>query len=206
MAVCGRSGRAALSGVSVAEVNNTLITAANAKTLGGHIADGRELNPLPIEVQLRREDRDDLNRLEQLYVRGRPGIAKVEMGGAVVDAPQPVVQLSEIGQFVKRPADKPIFHKNLNPVVYVYAEVVGRVPGEIIADVIADQDTDHASDAHVNWQDRTYLNNGAGVAWSVQRTLMSYGVVKVNGRLRWMYFATLALLMVQRYWAYSWLC
>ncbi|AEX24355.1 efflux RND transporter permease subunit [Vibrio sp. EJY3] len=162
--------KAALSGVSVAEVNNTLITAANAKTLG-HIADGRELNPLPIEVQLRREDRDDLNRLEQLYVRGRPGIAKVEMGGAVVDAPQPVVQLSEIGQFVKRPADKPIFHKNLNPVVYVYAEVVGRVPGEIIADVIADQDTDHSSDAHVNWQDRTYLNNGAGVAWSVPENI-----------------------------------
>ena len=162
--------KAALSGVSVAEVNNTLITAANAKTLG-HIADRRELNPLPIEVQLRREDRDDLNRLEQLYVRGRPGIAKVEMGGAVVDAPQPVVQLSEIGHFVKRAADKPIFHKNLKPVVYVYAEVVGRVPGEIVADVIADQDTDHASDAHVNWQDRSYLSNGAGVAWSVPENI-----------------------------------
>ena len=162
--------KAALSGVSVAEVNNTLITAANAKTLG-HIADRRELNPLPIEVQLRREDRDDLNRLEQLYVRGRPGIAKVEMGGAVVDAPQPVIQLSEIGHFVKRAADKPIFHKNLKPVVYVYAEVVGRVPGEIVADVIADQDTDHASDAHVNWQDRSYLSNGAGVAWSVPENI-----------------------------------
>ncbi|WP_182029897.1 efflux RND transporter permease subunit [Vibrio sp. B1FLJ16] len=162
--------KAALSGVSVAEVNNTLITAANAKVLG-HIADNRELNPLPIEVQLRREDRDDLNRLEQLYVRGRPGIAKVEIGGSVVDAPQPLVQLSEIGQFVKRVADKPIFHKNLKPVVYVYAEVVGRVPGEIIADVIADQDTNHASDAHVHWQDRTYLSNGAGAPWSVPENI-----------------------------------
>ncbi|MDW2083974.1 efflux RND transporter permease subunit, partial [Vibrio sp. 1640] len=58
-------------------------------------------------------------------------------------------------------------HKNLKPVVYVYAEVVGRVPGEVIADVMADQDTTHAEDVHRNWQDRTYLSNGAGVNWSV---------------------------------------
>ncbi|MDW3139137.1 efflux RND transporter permease subunit, partial [Vibrio sp. 1288] len=155
-----------LSGVSVADINNTLITAANAKVLG-YIADPREVDPLPIEVQLRREDRDNLNQLEQLYVRGRPGIAKVESNGAVVDAPQPIVQLSEVGHFVKRAADKPIFHKNLKPVVYVYAEVVGRVPGEVIADVMADQDTTHAEDVHRHWQDRTYLSNGAGVTWSV---------------------------------------
>ncbi|MBE3974556.1 efflux RND transporter permease subunit [Vibrio parahaemolyticus] len=158
--------KAALSGVSVADINNTLITAANAKVLG-YIADPREVDPLPIEVQLRREDRDNLNQLEQLYVRGRPGIAKVESNGAVVDAPQPIVQLSEVGHFVKRAADKPIFHKNLKPVVYVYAEVVGRVPGEVIADVMADQDTTHAEDVHRHWQDRTYLSNGAGVNWSV---------------------------------------
>lgn len=162
--------KAALSGVSVTDVNNTLITAANAKVLG-HVADGRELNPLPIEVQLRREDRDDLNRLEQLYVRGRPGIAKVEIGGAVVDAPQPIVQLSEVGHFVKRAADKPIFHKNLKPVVYVYAEAVGRVPGEIIADVIADQNANNTSDDPVHWQDRTYLSNGAGIQWRVAENI-----------------------------------
>ncbi|PFG58157.1 multidrug efflux pump subunit AcrB [Vibrio sp. ES.051] len=158
--------KAALSGVSVADINNTLITAANAKVIG-YIASPNEISPLPIEVQLPREDKDNLNQLEQLYVRGRPGIAKVEANGAIVDAPQPVVQLSEMGHFIKRAADKPRYHKNLKPVVYVYAEVVGRVPGEVIADLMADQDISDAEDGHSHWQDRTYLSNGAGVAWSV---------------------------------------
>ncbi|MGR5421949.1 efflux RND transporter permease subunit [Vibrio sp. PNB22_4_1] len=158
--------KAALSGISVADINKTLISAANAKVLG-YIAAPREVDPLPIEVQLLREDRDNLNKLEQLYVRGRPGIAKTEHNGAVVDAPQPTVQLSELGQFVKRPADKPILHKNLNPVVYVYAEVVGRVPGEIIADVIADKNGHQSNEAQQPWEERTYLNNGAGLAWHV---------------------------------------
>ncbi|WP_423840523.1 efflux RND transporter permease subunit [Vibrio mytili] len=165
--------KAALSGVSVADINNTLITAGSAKVLG-HLADPREVEPLPIEVQLRRENRDDLNQLKQLYVRGRVGIAKVEVGGAVVDAPQPMVQLSEIGHFVKRPADKPIFHKNLQPVVYVYAEVVGRVPGEIVADILADQNrttTSENEDTQLHWQERSYLNNGAGVSWSVPESV-----------------------------------
>ena len=162
--------KAALSGVSISDINNTLITAANGKVLA-YIAAPREVEPLPIEVQLQREDRDNLNRLEQLYVRGRSGIAKLESNGGVVDAPQPIVQLSEVGHFVKRSADKPIFHKNLKPVVYVYAEVVGRVPGEVIADVMADQDTTHEKEEYRHWQDRTYLNNGAGVDWSVSNNI-----------------------------------
>ncbi|MDF2154504.1 efflux RND transporter permease subunit [Vibrio sp. CAU 1672] len=158
--------KAALSGVSVADINKTLITAANASVLG-HLSTSRDVEPLPIEVQLRRQDRDDLSKLEQLYVRGRPGIAKTEINGAVVDAPQPLVQLSELGQFIKRPADKPIYHKNLKPVVYVYAEVVGRVPGEIIADVLADQNQPAGNQDGRAWYERSYFSNGAGLGWSV---------------------------------------
>jgi len=157
--------KAALSGVSVRDINDT-ISAANKGEVLGYLASPREVTPMPIEVRLPVAKRDQLDTVLQLYVRGERGIVKRLEGGALVDAPQPLVQLSEVGHFVKRSVDKPIYHKNLKPVVYVYAESVGRVPGEIIADVIADQDLDD-KEAATSWQDRTYLNNGSGMGWSV---------------------------------------
>jgi multidrug efflux pump subunit AcrB len=99
-------------------------------------------------------------------VRGRAGIAKNEVQGALVDTPQPLVQLSELGRFVKEQYDQPINHKNLRPVVYVYAESVGRVPGEIVADVMNDRD-EPTLDERTPVGNRSYLNNGAGDGWSV---------------------------------------
>lgn len=156
--------KAALSGVSVEDVNRTLSAANGGMTLG-YMAAEREVSALPIHIQLPRNKRDDLNGLLQLYVRGQSGVVKLEQNGALVDAPQPLVQLSEIGEFVLRETDNPIYHKNLRPVVYVYAESVGRVPGEIIADVLSDQG--RAVDSEIDWQQRTYLNNGAGLGWDV---------------------------------------
>ncbi|MGD8110259.1 efflux RND transporter permease subunit [Vibrio sp. TRT 17S01] len=155
--------KAALSGVSIQDINAT-IKAANDGVVLGYLQTKREVEPLPIEVRLPAEQRDKLDALLQLYVRGQAGVVKQFKNGAVIDAPQPLVQLSEVGQFIKRSVDKPIYHKNLKPVVYVYAESVGRVPGEIVADVLADQGESKSS---TPWESRTYLNNGGGDEWQV---------------------------------------
>lgn len=156
--------KAALSGVSVRDINTTL-QAANDGIVIGYLETQREIEPLPIEIRLPVKQRDQLDALLQLYVRGQGGVVKQVQNGSLVDAPQPLVQLSEVGAFVKRAVDKPIYHKNLKPVVYVYAESVGRVPGEIIADVLADKDTNGSETK--SWESRTYLNNGGGDAWQV---------------------------------------
>lgn len=157
--------KAALSGISVYDINQT-IRAANNGFVVGNLQAEREINALPVTVRLPATERDDLNQLLSLYVRGQPGISKQVVQGAILDAPQPLVQLSEIGQFVKKPADQPIYHKNLKPVVYVYAEAAGRVPGEIVADVISDQDSESGG-AYRTLSERHYFNNGAGDSWSL---------------------------------------
>lgn len=157
--------KAALSGISVYDINEAIKTANQGFVLA-NLQDEREINPLPVKVRLAKSNRDDLNKLTSLYVRGRAGIAKNEIHGALVDAPQPLVQISELGRFVKKPVEQPINHKNLKPVVYVYAESVGRVPGEIVADVMSDRDEETLNE-RIPVSDRSYLNNGAGDGWSV---------------------------------------
>ncbi|MGC9492601.1 efflux RND transporter permease subunit [Vibrio genomosp. F10] len=159
--------KAALSGISVADINQTLQAANQGYTLA-YLAKQNEVNPLAISIRLPRGDRDQLSALLQLYVRGSTASIKNSQDGGLVDAAKPLVQLSELGEFVNRETDQPIFHKNLKPVVYVYAEVTGRVPGEIIADVMADQDTP-VQTYSVPVNERSYLNNGAGDSWSVAK-------------------------------------
>lgn len=157
--------KAALSGISVQDINAT-ITAANKGRVLGYLANAQEVAALPIEIRLPRGERDSLDSLLQLYVRGQAGVVKVASQGTFSDAPQPLVQLSELGEFVKRAVDSPIYHKNLKPVVYVYAESVGRVPGEIVADVIADQNR-HSEREFTDWSNRTYFSNGSGQNWQL---------------------------------------
>ena len=161
--------KAVLSGISVHDINQT-ISAANDGLILGHLQTDREVNPLAIQVRLANQDRDQLDKLLALTVRGQAGISKYDIQGALVDAPQPLVQLSELGRFVKRSAQQPIYHKNLKPVVYVYAEPVGRVPGEIVADIFADQDA-LITEQRVALSDRHYFNNGAADSWSVDNDI-----------------------------------
>lgn len=157
--------KAAMSGISVYDINQTIST-ANKGFILADLQSEREINPLPIKVRLAKGNRDDLNKLTALYVRGKTGIAKIDVHGSLVDAPQPLVQISELGEFIKKPSDQPINHKNLKPVVYVYAESAGRVPGEIVADVISDMGEVIAENSS-SLSSRSYLNNGAGIGWSV---------------------------------------
>ncbi|WP_425425292.1 efflux RND transporter permease subunit [Vibrio sonorensis] len=153
--------KAALSGISVSDVNNVLASAVGGKVVA-YLADEEEVNPLPVILKLPRSLRDNLSKLLELQVRGRSGVVKETTPQGLTDAPQPMVSLSELGYFVKEAANKPIYHKNLRPVVYVYAEPIGRVPGEVVSDLIADQNREVGSE-FVPVKSRHYLNNGAGI-------------------------------------------
>jgi multidrug efflux pump subunit AcrB len=76
-----------------------------------HLA--RELNPLHIVLRLARQDRTGLVDLERLSVKGTGNT---------------VVPIAELGHFEKVIEDQTIYHKNLQRVVYVTAEMVGRSP------------------------------------------------------------------------------
>lgn len=162
--------KAAQSGVSVADINQTLMAANQGLTIGT-LRNERELNPLPVVIQLDKHSRDAKQQLLSLYVRGQAGMTKTEVNGSTQDAPQALVQLSELGEFVERSTDQPIYHKNLQQVVYVYAETIGRVPAEIVADVYADQvrldDLAQSVSEEIPLSRRSYLNNGSGLPWAV---------------------------------------
>lgn len=104
--------KAALSGVSVETIAQTLNLALNGLPAGA-LHGPYEQNELPIILQLPRELRSDVERLKTIAVRGRTG---------------QTVQLGELGRFEDRIEDKTIFHKNQERVVYVTAEMAGRGP------------------------------------------------------------------------------
>jgi multidrug efflux pump subunit AcrB len=108
---------------------------ANAGLVAGYLQDPRELNPLPIELRLAPEQRAQIADLERLTVRGRAGVVKQSSPQGLEVAPQPLVPLGELGEFREDAADTPIHRKDLQPVVYVTAELNGRAPGEVIADL-----------------------------------------------------------------------
>lgn len=112
--------KAAANGITSGEITGCLSTALSGTTAGILRLDG-ERYPLKIQLRLPYRDRNDIERLKMLTVRGASGQA---------------VQLAELGHFEPAPAEIPIMHKNLKPVVFVTAEAVGRAPGEMILQAI----------------------------------------------------------------------
>lgn len=166
--------KAALSGVGTREIAQTV-----ALAVGGLDATmlniPTEANPLPIRLRMPLEWRSSPERLATLYIKGRPGIVKVQRGAGLENAPRPLVQLGEIGDFRSRPVDKTIYHKNLRRIAYVFADTAGRPPADVVLDVGADlvgpgesRDAVTASDpTPETWKDRTYLSVGGGRPWSL---------------------------------------
>jgi len=146
--------KAALSGVSTEEVARTLQLAVDGlKVTVLHVA--REVDRLWIELRLPRSKRSSVEELSNLYVTGEQA---------------QVVQLGSIGRFVKRSEDQTIYHKNLQRVVYVYAEVAGRPPADAIIDVQLDrvaagQPLPPAEERDVD--QRHWLAPGGGDPWSI---------------------------------------
>jgi multidrug efflux pump subunit AcrB len=111
--------KAGLLGVSARQIAETLqlaVTGGQAGLL--HIAEERQ--PLGIELQLSRAARSSEQDLLGLSVKTAPG---------------GLVRLSEVGHFNHELSQQPIYHKNLQRVAYVTAEMAGRSPVEAILDM-----------------------------------------------------------------------
>jgi multidrug efflux pump subunit AcrB len=104
--------KAALSGVSVGDVVETLRAALSGLPTGLAHLPG-EQNELPLVLRLPREQRSSLALLRALEVKGRFGTS---------------VQIGELGTFVEGVHDRSLLHKNQRRVVYVTGEMAGRGP------------------------------------------------------------------------------
>lgn len=160
--------KAALSGIATEDIKQTLMIAGFGVDAGS-LANEHEAQPLAIRLRIPYASRNQKNELDGLYVRGREGIAQNYVGLGLTAAPQPLVALSELGEYQTFSVEQPIFRKDLKSVIYVTAELNGRTPAEVVADINADQRTQLNSEQPntVDWQDRNYLNNGGGELWSI---------------------------------------
>jgi multidrug efflux pump subunit AcrB len=157
--------KAALSGVSTEDIAKSLRIALDGSE-GHHLLLDTEAHPLEMQLRLPRTRRSSIEELGSLYVKGRPGITKVREGGSLRDAPQPAVQIREIGSFESNKVDKTIYHKNLRPVAYVFAEMAGRAPADAVLDVGADLGQTGAANPRP-LAGRTYFKAGGGDPWTV---------------------------------------
>ena len=165
--------KAALSGISTADINQTLLL-ANEGLVAGYIQQPREATPLPIELRLAVDDRASLEDFNRLYIKGQPGIAQQTTATGLTDASQPLVALGELGEFVESSADGLILHKDLKPVVYVMAELNGRTPAEVISDLNADRvqpGQESSRESLRPWQSRNFFMAGAGDHWSMPENI-----------------------------------
>lgn len=109
--------KAALAGVPVSQINQTLRAALSGTSVGLlHDADAQE--DVPILVRLPREGRNSLEAISNVSVRS--------VSGALVPLME-VVRLQQVA------TDKSVYHKNLLPVVYVTGEVVGKHESPVYA-------------------------------------------------------------------------
>jgi len=109
--------KAARNRVDVAAVNRTI-----AMSLSGHVVglahDPGSHEDVRLTVRLPREERSGLGNLAQLHVASQSG---------------DLVPLIELVRAERTPTDKSIYHKNLQPVVYVTGDVVGRQESPVYA-------------------------------------------------------------------------
>lgn len=168
--------KAALSGISTANINQVLAVANTGKVAGYlHVDD--EATPLAIKVKLPIEQRETLADFYRLTIKGQAGIVQSTTPQGIDIAPQSLVSLGELGQFEQQVNDKPIFHKDLKPVVYVTADISGRTPTAIIADVGSDlqsastlnnnNSNNNTTTEPNDWTKRTFLTSGGSQLWQL---------------------------------------
>jgi len=167
--------KAALSGIATEDINTVLAT-ANHGRVAGYLNLPREANPLPIELRLPVSERASLADFLRLQVKARPGVVVETTDRGLEDAAQPLVALGELGSFESRLAEQSIYRKDLQPVVYVSAELSGRTPGEVIADIQADYGKPAVDISEIRPIDqRSFLFPGGGDGWTLpDRTSLSW--------------------------------
>jgi multidrug efflux pump subunit AcrB len=83
----------------------------------GALGSDNEVNPVFIKLRFVREDRAQRGDLEQLMIKGANGQG---------------VYLKDLGTFEEGTIDQPIYHKNLQPVVYVFGDTAGLPPPDAV--------------------------------------------------------------------------
>ncbi len=109
--------KAALHGVSAAEVSDTVDIGLNGAS-AGLLHDPSSSEDVPIEVRLSRPDRSGIEQLRNLKLPGATGAQ---------------VSLREITNVEETTIDKSVYRKNLRPVVYVTGDVAGVVESPVYA-------------------------------------------------------------------------
>lgn len=164
--------KAALSGVSTADISQTLQLATSG-IVAGFVQEASESKPLPLVLRLDDERRSSIDDLLAITLKGRPGFTSRQSDYGLDEAPQTLVALGELGVFEQQAADQVRFRKDLQSLVYVMAEINGRTPAEVIADVYADyrEILDQESDRSManDWEDRHYFRSGGGDLWSLPK-------------------------------------
>ena len=169
--------KAALNGVSTGQIASVVAMAVGGQD-AGILQSDRDRRPVPIRLRLPEADRSSASDLGQLQVGGADGV---------------MVPLAEIGHWRTRSEDRPIFHKNLERVVYVFAEIAGRTPPEVVIDLMIDRTSQrpadlspeaigHVEDAEARpANERTFIKPGGGVSWWIDPSFD----VKFSGEGEW---------------------
>ncbi len=109
--------KAALNGISTQQIAQTLHAAVDGMSVGlSHLP--KEVEPVDVSLQLPLADRSSLQDILNLYIQSPSGRQ---------------VPLSELVTVQKTIADKSIYHKNLQRVVYVTGDVAGGQESPIYA-------------------------------------------------------------------------
>jgi multidrug efflux pump subunit AcrB len=128
--------KAALHGISAQEIA-AVLEGAVLGTTAGSLRLPDQVQPVRIQLQLPRARRNLQAYLEQFAVRGRTSH---------------MVLLGELGRFVEETIDQPIYHKNLQPVVYVFGETAGTPPPEVVLDLSGKVKKDSSlKDFRIEW-------------------------------------------------------
>jgi multidrug efflux pump subunit AcrB len=118
--------KAALHGISTAQIASTLKLA-----LGG----------MPVGLYHEPEDREDVPFVLKLPVAKRSGVE--DLSQIRLSGPQgQLVSVSELVRIERRKTEPSIYHKNLMPVVYVTADVAGKVESPVYAILKLNQEMD----------------------------------------------------------------
>ncbi|MBI5594073.1 MAG: efflux RND transporter permease subunit [Deltaproteobacteria bacterium] len=152
--------KAALNGVTTEDLARTIRMELEGTPAGAIELPG-ERSPLQMVLWMPRGERSGGDDLTRIFVRGRTGN---------------LVPISELGAWHKTIQDKTIFHRSLEPVVFVTAETAGRPPVETILDIRADQmspeellATEKSGHNAIPrpLKERTMIKKGGGIPWAV---------------------------------------
>ena len=128
--------KAALHGINANQVSSVLALAMNGGK-AGQLHRENERQSLPVIVKLKQNERDDLYLLRELRVRGSNG---------------ELISLGELGAFTEVVHHTPIYHKDMQRVVFVQAEMAGRSPVDAVLAMSGDASFDNLpGKADVNW-------------------------------------------------------